>query len=174
MPLNKNYSFFTFVSLFFFVKSFQPDSKSTSATASAMEDVATEESSDQFIEITVSEPHKVGEGIGSYIAYKWVLHDKLKSTTLNCVLFPRFFFCRVSTRTSILAFKKKQFSALRRFSDFLGLHDLLVEKYLRRGRIIPPAPQKNLIGEFNQTHSFASTSFVKWKFFRRLNESQNE
>lgn len=43
---------------------FQPDSKST------MEDVATEESSDQFIEITVSEPHKIGEGIGSYIAYK--------------------------------------------------------------------------------------------------------
>lgn len=37
-----------------------------------MEDVATEESSDQFIEITVSEPHKIGEGIGSYIAYKWV------------------------------------------------------------------------------------------------------
>lgn len=37
-----------------------------------MEDVATEESSDQFIEITVSEPQKIGEGIGSYIAYKWV------------------------------------------------------------------------------------------------------
>lgn len=94
----------------------QPDSKPT------MEDVATEEGSDQFIEITVSEPHKIGEGIGSYIAYK------------------------VSTHTSIPAFKKKQFSTLRRFSDFLGLHDLLVEKYLRRGRIIPPAPQKNLIG----------------------------
>lgn len=37
-----------------------------------MEDVATEESSDQFIEITVSEPLKIGAGIGSYIAYKWV------------------------------------------------------------------------------------------------------
>lgn len=37
-----------------------------------MEDVATEEMTDQFIEITVSEPHKIGEGIGSYIAYKWV------------------------------------------------------------------------------------------------------
>ncbi|KAJ6647441.1 Sorting nexin-2 [Pseudolycoriella hygida] len=95
----------------------QPDSKSTT-----MEDVATEESNDQFIEISVSEPHKIGEGIGSYIAYK------------------------VSTNTTIPAFKKKQFSALRRFSDFLGLHDLLVEKYLRRGRIIPPAPEKNLIG----------------------------
>lgn len=55
----------------------------------------------------------------------------------------------MSTRSSIPAFKKKQFSTLRRFSDFLGLHDLLVEKYLRRGRIIPPAPQKNLIGKID-------------------------
>jgi sorting nexin-1/2 len=53
---------------------------------------------------------------------------------------------RVSTRTNIRRFKTKQFSSLRRFSDFLGLHDLLVEKYLRSGIIIPPAPQKNLIG----------------------------
>ncbi len=35
-----------------------------------MEEVATDESSDQFIEITISEPHKIGDGIGSYIAYK--------------------------------------------------------------------------------------------------------
>lgn len=35
---------------------------------------------------------------------------------------------------------------MRRFSDFLGLHDILVEKYLRSGRIIPPAPEKNLLG----------------------------
>lgn len=35
---------------------------------------------------------------------------------------------------------------MRRFSDFLGLHELLVHKYLRLGRIIPPAPEKNIIG----------------------------
>lgn len=35
-----------------------------------MEDVSTEEHSDFFIEITVSEPQKIGEGIGSYLAYK--------------------------------------------------------------------------------------------------------
>jgi sorting nexin-1/2 len=35
---------------------------------------------------------------------------------------------------------------LRRFSDFLGLHEQLVEKYLRLGIIIPPAPSKNIIG----------------------------
>lgn len=35
---------------------------------------------------------------------------------------------------------------MRRFSDFLGLHEILVGKYLRSGRIIPPAPEKNIIG----------------------------
>lgn len=35
---------------------------------------------------------------------------------------------------------------LRRFSDFLGLHGQLMERYLRGGFIIPPAPSKNIIG----------------------------
>lgn len=35
---------------------------------------------------------------------------------------------------------------LRRFSDFLGLHEKMVERYLRRGIIIPIAPSKNIIG----------------------------
>ncbi len=34
----------------------------------------------------------------------------------------------------------------RRFSDFLGLHDKLVEKYMTQGRIVPPAPEKSVIG----------------------------
>lgn len=61
--------------------------------------------------------------------------------------FLRFNLIRVTTHTSIPKFKAKQFSTLRRFSDFLGLHDILVSKYLRLGRIIPPAPEKNLIGK---------------------------
>uniref|UniRef100_U5ERM9 Putative sorting nexin 1 n=1 Tax=Corethrella appendiculata TaxID=1370023 RepID=U5ERM9_9DIPT len=88
----------------------------------SMEDVPTEENGDQFMEITVSEPQKVGDGMGSYLAYK------------------------VSTRTNFAKFKKRQFFTNRRFSDFLGLHDILVCKYLRLGRIIPPAPEKNIIG----------------------------
>ena len=43
-------------------------------------------------------------------------------------------------------FKKREFAVLRRFSDFLGLHDKLTEKYLKVGRIIPPAPEKSVIG----------------------------
>lgn len=78
---------------------------------------------DLYIEITVSDPQKVGgSGMGSYIAYK------------------------VTTTTNFSNFKKRQFFVLRRFSDFLGIHEVLVGKYLRLGRIIPPAPQKNIIG----------------------------
>ena len=82
------------------------------------------ESGDQFIEVTVTEPQKLGEGIGSYVAYK------------------------VITRTNMPIFRKRSFSVMRRFSDFLGLHDKLVEKYLRMGRIIPPAPEKSVIGKW--------------------------
>ncbi|XP_053675528.1 sorting nexin-2 [Anopheles nili] len=87
-----------------------------------LEDVPTEEAGDTFIEIVVADPQKVGDGLGSYLAYK------------------------VSTKTNILKFKKRQFFAMRRFSDFFNLHELLVRKYLRMGRIIPPVPKKNLIG----------------------------
>ena len=33
----------------------------------------------------------------------------------------------------------------RRFSDFLGLHDKLSDKYLQNGRVIPPAPDKSVV-----------------------------
>ena len=37
-------------------------------------------------------------------------------------------------------------SVVRRYSDFLGLHEKLVARYQYRGRIIPPPPQKSIIG----------------------------
>lgn len=37
---------------------------------SVMEEVMTNKNGDQFIEITVSEPQKVGDGMGSFIAFK--------------------------------------------------------------------------------------------------------
>lgn len=76
----------------------------------------------QSIEITVEEPQKMGDGINSYLVYK------------------------VITKTNIPKFKRRQSTVYRRFSDFLGLHEQLVERYLRAGFIIPPAPSKNIIG----------------------------
>ncbi|KAJ1524568.1 hypothetical protein ONE63_011055 [Megalurothrips usitatus] len=77
---------------------------------------------DQYLEISISEPCKRGEGMGAFVAYK------------------------ILTRTNMKLFRRQQFFVYRRFSDFLGLHDKLVEKYLRSGRIIPPAPEKSVIG----------------------------
>ncbi|XP_075216128.1 sorting nexin 1 [Lycorma delicatula] len=80
------------------------------------------EGGDQFLQIAVTETIRVGDGMGTYVAYK------------------------VETQTNIPVFRKKKFTVQRRFSDFLGLHEKLVEKYLRAGRIIPPAPEKSVIG----------------------------
>ncbi|XP_017776336.1 PREDICTED: sorting nexin-2-like [Nicrophorus vespilloides] len=97
------------------------NNQSTIATPT-MEEVEAE-GGDQFIEITITEPQKVGDGMGAYMAY------------------------RVLTHTNMPFFKKREFAVMRRFSDFLGLHDKLTEKYLKVGRIIPPAPEKNVIGK---------------------------
>ena len=59
-------------------------------------EAAAGEDEDKFIEIFVSEPHKVGEGISCYMAYK------------------------VSTKTNLKIFRRESFSVTRRFSDFLG------------------------------------------------------
>ena len=80
------------------------------------------EASDEFIEITVTSPHKVGDGMSSYMAYK------------------------VVTKTNLSYFKKNNPEVNRRFSDFLGLREKLCEKYLQNGRIIPPCPDKSVIG----------------------------
>ncbi|XP_063241314.1 sorting nexin-2 isoform X2 [Bacillus rossius redtenbacheri] len=100
------------------------------------------ESGDQFLEVSVTKPQKVGDGMGAYVAYE------------------------VATRTNMPIFKKRNFTVMRRFSDFLGLHDKLVDKYLRSGRIIPPAPEKSVIGMTkikmsNQAEQGSSAEFVE-------------
>ena len=45
-------------------------------------------------------------------------------------------------------FKNSETSVKRRFSDFLGLHDRLNGKFLHLGRIVPPAPEKSVVGKF--------------------------
>ena len=78
---------------------------------------------DEFCDITVTDPQKTGDGMGSYITYK------------------------VNTKTNLKYFRRGQFTVVRRFSDFLGLHDKLVDKHLHSGYIIPPAPEKDMVGK---------------------------
>ncbi|XP_048099811.1 sorting nexin-2 isoform X1 [Alosa alosa] len=82
-----------------------------------------EENGDTFdMHISVSDPEKVGDGMNAYMAYK------------------------VTTKTSLRMFNRNEFSVKRRFSDFLGLHSKLASKYLHIGYIVPPAPEKSIVG----------------------------
>ncbi|XP_070689614.1 sorting nexin-2 isoform X1 [Pempheris klunzingeri] len=92
-------------------------------THSSFDEIEEEEGGDSFdIHISVSDPEKVGDGMNAYMAYK------------------------VTTKTSISLFKSNAFSVKRRFSDFLGLHSKLASKYLHIGYIVPPAPEKSIVG----------------------------
>jgi len=103
--------------------SIAPEPRMSSSAMMVDEDESKElESGDDFIHVMVTDPHKVGDGMSSFIAYN------------------------VVTRTNSNYFKKKELKVNRRFSDFLGLHDKLAEKYRQNGRIIPPAPDKSVVG----------------------------
>lgn len=89
----------------------------------SQEEEEEEEGGDTFdLTIKVSSPEKVGDGMSAYMTYT------------------------VSTTTTMPQFKSPECSVRRRFSDFLGLHQRLTDKHIANGRIIPPAPEKSLMG----------------------------
>ncbi|KFD53170.1 hypothetical protein M514_05880 [Trichuris suis] len=81
-------------------------------------DSAADEPLELRINIDIDKYEKRGEGVAAYMVYK--------------------------IPSSVPGFSKKEYVAWRRFSDFLGLHDKLYDKYLPHGRIVPPAPAKNV------------------------------
>jgi sorting nexin-1/2 len=92
------------------------------------------------IQIFVKDPKKIGDGISAYLAYK------------------------VITKTNIPDFRNAEMEVYRRFSDFLGLHEKLVEKHLHHGCIIPPPPEKSVVGMTKMKMSKddpGSTEFVE-------------
>uniref|UniRef100_A0A3P9Q013 Sorting nexin-2 n=1 Tax=Poecilia reticulata TaxID=8081 RepID=A0A3P9Q013_POERE len=92
-------------------------------THSSFDEIEEEEGGDSFdIHISVSDPEKIGDGMNAYMAYK------------------------VTTKSSMSLFKQRDFAVKRRFSDFLGLHSKLASKYLHIGYIVPPAPEKSIVG----------------------------
>ncbi|XP_057710830.1 sorting nexin-2 isoform X2 [Corythoichthys intestinalis] len=111
-----------------------PVTPPVSGTGHAHDDMFTHSSFDEMeedefgdksdIAISVSDPEKVGDGINAYVAYK------------------------VTTKASPPSplFRLPEFSVRRRFSDFLGLHGKLASKYAHAGYIVPPAPEKSIVG----------------------------
>ncbi|XP_063170056.1 sorting nexin-1 [Candoia aspera] len=104
----------------FVEKSTHSSSKQQSKTYEELEE---EEQEDKFeLSVRVSDPEKIGDGMNAYVAYK------------------------VSTQTTLPMFRNQQFSVKRRFSDFLGLYEKLLEQHAQNGIIVPPPPEKSLIG----------------------------
>uniref|UniRef100_A0A669DGH2 Sorting nexin 1 n=1 Tax=Oreochromis niloticus TaxID=8128 RepID=A0A669DGH2_ORENI len=101
--------------------SFTPSPAAMQPTS--LEQLEEEEAKDSFdVDVAVTNPEKVGDGMNAYVAYK------------------------VSTRTSLPMFRSKVFSVRRRFSDFLGLYEKLSVKQSLHGCIIPPPPEKSVVG----------------------------
>ncbi|XP_046889422.1 sorting nexin-1-like isoform X2 [Hypomesus transpacificus] len=91
--------------------------------ATAQQELEEEESEDKFeINISITNPEKVGDGMNAYMGYK------------------------VSTQTTLPMFRSKTFTVRRRFSDFLGLYEKLSEKHGHNGFIVPPPPEKSILG----------------------------
>ncbi|TSL10179.1 Sorting nexin-2 [Bagarius yarrelli] len=66
--------------------------------------------------------------------------------------------------TSLNHFSRNDFSVKRRFSDFLGLHSKLASKYMHIGYIVPPAPEKSIVGMTKVKvgkEDLSSTEFVE-------------
>ncbi|KAM6970145.1 sorting nexin-1a [Aplochiton taeniatus] len=95
----------------------------TSAQTSSLKELEEEEQEDTFeINISITNPEKVGDGMNAYMAYK------------------------VSTQTTLTMFRNKTFTVRRRFSDFLGLYEKLSDKHSQSGFIVPPPPEKSIVG----------------------------
>ncbi|KAI8999457.1 Vps5 C terminal like-domain-containing protein [Gaertneriomyces semiglobifer] len=76
------------------------------------------------IKTVVTDPEKVAYAMGAYVVYK------------------------VRTETTSASFENPEFTVIRRYSDFLWLHEQLQSRY--PGVIIPPVPEKQTLGRFQE------------------------
>ncbi|RFU23958.1 hypothetical protein B7463_g12378, partial [Scytalidium lignicola] len=82
-----------------------------------------EQAAKPTFEITVGDPHKVGDLTSSHIVYQ------------------------VHTKTSSKAYRQPEFTVTRRYRDFLWLYNSLHTN--NPGVVIPPPPEKQAVGRFD-------------------------
>ncbi|KAL8905889.1 MAG: hypothetical protein Q9207_002366 [Kuettlingeria erythrocarpa] len=85
--------------------------------------VSIEQASRPSFDITVGDPHKVGDLTSSHIVYQ------------------------VRTKTSSKAYKQPEFTVSRRYRDFLWLYTALHNS--NPGVVVPPPPEKQAVGRFD-------------------------
>ncbi|KAH8870865.1 Sorting nexin-2 [Schistosoma japonicum] len=83
------------------------------------------------------------------VAHEVLPTDTSKGTSVNTISGDAFVKitspAKVGEGISSYICNGKDFSVFRRFSDFLGLHERLVSKYLSEGVIVPPVPSKDML-----------------------------
>ncbi|KAI4167821.1 MAG: hypothetical protein LQ343_006893 [Gyalolechia ehrenbergii] len=85
--------------------------------------VSIEQAARPSFDITVGDPHKVGDLTSSHIVYQ------------------------VHTKTSSKAYKQSEFTVSRRYRDFLWLYNSLHSN--NPGVVVPPPPEKQAVGRFD-------------------------
>ncbi|MCJ1420712.1 Vacuolar protein sorting-associated protein 5 [Xylographa parallela] len=85
--------------------------------------VSIEQAAKPTFDITVGDPHKVGDLASSHIVYQ------------------------VRTKTSSKAYKQPEFAVTRRYRDFLWLYNSLHTN--NPGVVVPPPPEKQAVGRFD-------------------------
>ncbi|KAI9742830.1 MAG: Vacuolar protein sorting-associated protein 5 [Claussenomyces sp. TS43310] len=87
--------------------------------------VSIEQAAKPSFDITVGDPHKVGDLTSSHIVYQ------------------------VHTKTSSKAYRQPEFTVTRRYRDFLWLYNSLHSN--NPGVVIPPPPEKQAVGRFDNS-----------------------
>ncbi|KAI9681470.1 MAG: Vacuolar protein sorting-associated protein 5 [Caeruleum heppii] len=103
--------------------------------------VSIEQAAKPTFDITVGDPHKVGDMTSSHIVYQ------------------------VRTKTSSKAYRQPEFAVSRRYRDFLWLYNQLHAN--NPGVVVPPPPEKQAVGRFDTNFVESRRSALE----RMLNKS---
>ena len=101
--------------------------------------VSVEQAAKPTFDITVGDPHKVGDLTTSHIVYQVRTKVSLLVTIERQPL--------IACQTSSKAYKQPEFAVSRRYRDFLWLYNQLHTN--NPGVVVPPPPEKQAVGRFD-------------------------
>ncbi|KAK1149273.1 Vacuolar protein sorting-associated protein vps5 [Aspergillus melleus] len=101
----------------------QPPSEADNSRRVSEPSVSVEKAAHPTFDITVGDPHKVGDLTSSHIVYQ------------------------VRTKTTSKAYRQPEFTVSRRYRDFLWLYNSMHNN--NPGVVVPPPPEKQAVGRFD-------------------------
>ncbi|KAL5359534.1 sorting nexin 3 [Aspergillus floccosus] len=101
----------------------QPPSEADNSKRQSEPSISVEKAANPTFDITVGDPHKVGDLTSSHIVYQ------------------------VRTKTTSKAYRQPEFTVSRRYRDFLWLYNSMHNN--NPGVVVPPPPEKQAVGRFD-------------------------